>query len=320
MTRLHVAVLRGGPSHEYDISLSTGNHVIKALDDKYRIYDIFISKEGIWHLRGAPRDPYDILKHTDVVVNALHGAYGEDGKLQTLLHTFHTPYTGSDALGSALAMNKVLSKKILTKHGIKTPHFIEIKNTKPHHDIANDIFKKIPFPVIIKPACSGSSIGVTIIDNFSSLELGIKKAFEHGDTAIVEEYIKGKEGTCGVIEGFRDQRLYSLLPVEIRHERDIHDFDLKCDNPINIVHSGTFSHKESLEIQRIAKEVHIILGLKHYSRSDFIVHPKRGIYLLEVNSLPGLAPLSAFTQSLHGVGSNLSAFMDHIIGLAIKAE
>ena len=127
MIKKKVGVLRGGPSSEYDVSLKTGKSVMDnlmmqaGLADRYEVLDIFIDKEGTWHYLGAPIKPEKVFKKVDVIFNALHGAYGEDGTVQKLLDYFNIPYTGSTALASAVGMNKVLSKKIYKNNNLKTP-------------------------------------------------------------------------------------------------------------------------------------------------------------------------------------------------------
>ena len=129
MSKKKVGVLRGGPSSEYEVSLKTGKSVIDNLADRYEVLDIFIDKEGTWHYLGAPITPEKVFKKVDVIFNALHGAYGEDGTVQKLLDTFGVPYTGSTALASAVGMNKVLSKQIYKNNKLKTP--ISTKSAKP---------------------------------------------------------------------------------------------------------------------------------------------------------------------------------------------
>ena len=121
MSKKKVGVLRGGPSSEYEVSLKTGKSVIDNLADRYEVLDIFIDKEGTWHYLGAPIAPEKVFKKVDVIFNALHGAYGEDGTVQKLLDYFKIPYTGSTALASAVGMNKVLSKNVYKNNKLKTP-------------------------------------------------------------------------------------------------------------------------------------------------------------------------------------------------------
>lgn len=320
MVKTHVAVLRGGPSKEYDVSLQTGGNILKHLPEKYHVYDVLISREGVWHLNGIEREPHRILRHIDVVVNAMHGEYGEDGKVQQILQKHGVPYTGSDPLGSAVGMNKALSKKIFKQHNLKTPYHIVVESSPDVRARVLDIHKSFPNPRVVKPIGSGSSVGVTVAKTLGELESALLEAWKHSPQALVEEYISGKEATCGVIENFRGEPLYALLPVEVRpRSSPFFDYASKYTaGGADEICPGNFSQEEKAAIQFAAKMAHLALGLRHYSRSDFRVHPKRGIYILETNTLPGLTNESLFPKSLEAVGCKLSDFLDHLISLALK--
>jgi D-alanine-D-alanine ligase len=148
----------------------------------------------------------------------------------------------------------------------------------------------------------------------------LEKALKYSDVIIVEEFIKGKEATCGVVENFRGQMIYPLFPVEIIKPKDFEFFgyDAKYSGESSEACPGNFSEKEKKTIQDMAVEAHRILGLRHYSRSDFIVSPKRGVYILEVNTLPGLTKESLLPKSLEAAGCSLSNFLDHVITLALE--
>jgi D-alanine-D-alanine ligase len=322
MAKKKVGVLRGGPSSEYEVSLKSGKSVIDNLSNKYEVLDIFISKDGVWHYQGVPIKPVDIFKKVDVIFNALHGAYGEDGTVQKILDQFSIPYTGSTALASAIGMNKVLSKKIYKSNNLKTPLHLTIfkKNNNPSEIIK--IFKSFPMPAIVKPVSGGSSVGTAIAKTLLELESAIDDALQYSDQALIEEFIFGREATCGVVDNFRNELNYSLLPVEIRKPSNatFFDYDAKYSGKSEEICPGNFTAGEKEMIQKIAKEAHKALGLRHYSRSDFIIHPKRGIYILETNTLPGLTSESLLPKSLQAVGCSLSDFFDHLIKLALEGK
>jgi D-alanine-D-alanine ligase len=321
---LRVGVLRGGPSSEYDISLITGASVLKHLSaDKYKAKDILVSKDGVWHIDGLPAGIDKIARHIDVIFNATHGKYGEDGKVQAELDHFGVPYTGSRAAPSAVAFNKVLAKQVFERYGIKTPKG-EVVDDSAKDDIQNvslRIFRKISPPWFVKPVNGGSSVGTTLVRNVHDLPAAILLALEHDSLAMVEECIKGREATCGVINNFRGKKLYSLLPIEIVKPDDKDFFDRQCkyDGTSKEICPGNFTATESKEIQRLAMEIHSSIGLDHYSRSDFIVSP-RGIYALEVNTLPGLTPESLMPKALAAVGCSYPDFLDHLITLALNKK
>lgn len=321
MNHIRVGVLRGGPSNEYEVSLKTGATVLKHLkEEHYRPYDVFIAKDGGWHHDGIPVKPENVFNKVDVIFNALHGEYGEDGKVQQLLETHDVSYTGSDALGSALSMNKVLSKKIFIQHGLKTPMYKVFRKDDVNDEIISHLFKSFPIPAVVKPVQAGSSVGVTIAQTHKDLRDAFELAFSIGDVVLVEEYIKGKEATCGVVEHWRDEPLHALMPVEIRPKTS-HFFDYNSKythDATDELCPGSFSEQEKTHLEHLAKQAHTVLGLRHYSRSDFIVHPRRGIYILEVNTLPGLTETSLLPKAIDAGGSNLSHFLDHLIKLALK--
>ena len=322
MTRKKVGVLRGGPSTEYEVSLKTGKSVMDNLADKYEVLDIFIDKQGIWHYLGVPIEPQIVFKKVDVIFNALHGAYGEDGTVQKLLDYFRIPYTGSTALASAVGMNKVLSKNIYKNSKLKTPiHKTISKNNLSKAEIVN-LFKTFPMPAVVKPVSGGSSVGTAIAKTLLDLENAVNEALKYSDTALIEEFIAGKEATCGVVDNFRGEVIYSLLPVEIRKPVDsaFFDYNAKYSGVPQEICPGNFTAEEKKIIQKMAKEAHEVLGLRHYSRSDFIVHPKRGIYILETNTLPGLTNESLLPKSLSAIGCTLPDFLDHLICLALEAK
>lgn len=315
--KIKVGVLRGGPSPEYDVSLKTGANILANLADDYDPLDIFISRDGAWHERGFEKSPESILKRVDVVVNGLHGKYGEDGEVQRLLEDFKIPYTGSSTLASAISMNKVASKKIYRNHGLKTPVAFIIPFEDLSKKLIRTAYESVPAPFVVKPSAAGSSIGVHLAHSLPELEEAVIAASHHSPAIMVEEFIGGKEATCGVIDSFRNTAHYPLLPIEIRHNRDFFDYHSKYSDFKNggaeEICPGNFSPSENEILKQMTIDAHKALHLRHYSRSDFIVHPRRGIYILETNSLPGLTETSLLPKSLQAIGSNIKEFLSHLI-------
>lgn len=321
MHKLTVGVLRGGPSNEYDISLQTGGAVLAALDrDRYEPVDLFVSKRREWHASGFRKEPAQALHRVDVVINAMHGEYGEDGTVQRILDHIGVPYTGSGALASALAMNKPLTKKTLEPYGIRMARHAMLTVSPTLEEDIVSLFRSFPQPSVVKPAGSGSSVGVTIARNFHDFADGVTTAFKYSPTVLVEEYIGGREATCGIIDDFRGEEHYALLPTEILppEKCGFYNYEAKYQSEeTRLTCPGNFSAEEKRKLQDIAKRVHKALGLRHYSRSDFIVSP-RGIYFLEVNTLPGLNSHSLVPKALQAIGMKFSQFLDHLIGLAVR--
>jgi D-alanine-D-alanine ligase len=202
-------------------------------------------------------------------------------------------------------MNKILSKQIFKHQGIKVPGWREFNSKDIKHgvmDVYSELFRSFILPAVVKPASGGSSIGVSIVEDYKTLPEALLKAAEYDDKVLVEEFIRGIETTCGVIE--------------IRSNNKFFDYDAKyAGKSQEIVPAVSFNEKIKKEIEELARKVHKSLGLRHYSRTDMIVHPSRGIYVLETNTLPGLTEESLIPKSLRTVGSSLEEFTEHLIKL-----
>ncbi len=302
------------------MSLKTGKSVLDNLPEHYQALDILVDKDGTWYVSGLKTDPLKISKQVDVIFNALHGTYGEDGIVQRILEQLSIPYTGSTALASAVGMNKLLSKKIYKDHNIKTPIHTTVSKKENISEQAIKIFKTFPMPAVVKPVSGGSSVGTCIAKNIKELEEGIIEALKYSDIALIEEFISGKEATCGVVDNFRNEDSYALVPIEIRKPTDapFFDYQAKYGGQSQEICPGNFTPEEKKLIEHMSKQVHEALGLRHYSRSDFIIHPKRGIYILETNTLPGLTAESLLPKSLKAIGCSLPDFLDHLLKLALE--
>ena len=332
MTKTRIGVVRGGPSDEYEVSLRTGAAVLLALDkEKYEPLDIIISKGGIWHVHGLEIEPHSAVRRVDVIFNALHGYYGEDGKIQQIFETHGIPFTGSGSLSSAISMAKHLAKETFRRAGLKTPAHV-LLNEENFPRASSWIEKsflsahsKFPLPYVIKPVSGGSSLGVFLIKSKNDFAQALEKAFEKGGSVLIEEFIPGVEATVGVIEGFRGQALYTLPAVEIRTNGGFFDYEAKYGIKVEMqkrsleIVPATFSPSIKKELERLAIAAHEALGLSHYSRSDFIISPHRGIFILETNSLPCLTKESTLSKALDSVGSSLPEFTNHLVTLAVSS-
>ncbi len=316
-----VGVLRGGPSSEHDVSLKTGHSIIQNLPaETYTVRDIYIDKSGVWNERGKAIAPEQVLRSVDVVVVGLHGTYGEDGEVQKLLERFGVPYTGSDSFGSYIAMHKVLAKEKAREMGILTPRYAFVERGQDVGAIVGEIVRNFHPPVVVKPVASGSSVGVSLVSGYAPLVETITQLLETSPGVLIEERIIGTEATVGVLENMRDEELYALPPVEIvpPESADFFDYEVKYNGSTTEICPGRFDKKTTQELQKAAQVMHIALGLRHYSRSDFIVS-KNGIYYLETNTLPGLTEQSLFPQMVGAVGMSFPDFLTHLIGLALKS-
>jgi len=320
MAKIRVGVLRGGPSTEHDVSLKTGENVLNFLPkDKYEGVDIVLQKDGQCLFDNSPQPFQKANYFADVIFNALHGYFGEDGKVQQILNTLNLPYTGSGALSSSIAMNKVLSRDIFEKSGLKIPRAIVVKEDEPLDEAAGKIFRTMNPFWVAKPASGGSSIGVAIARNFPELVQALENAFRLDRTVIVEEYIKGREVTCGILENFRSEEHYALPVIEIvpPPARNFFDYECKYDGSTREICPASLDFQLKKEIEDIARMAHKALGCASYSRADMIVSP-RGIYLLEINTLPGLTSESLVPKAAKAIGCEFPQLLEHIIDLALN--
>ena len=321
MLAKRVAVLRGGPSEEYGVSMTTGAGVLDALKDTdFYTKDVVISKSGDWMVEGYKRLPADVLQSVDVVFVALHGAYGEDGTVQRLLDRFAVPYTGSQAHPSAMAMNKLLTKAELKGKGIKMAEHMRVtKESGDLQRVAYSISTMFGPDYFIKPINGGSSIDVLLASGVTELSMKLTEIMKTRDEALVERRIVGREATVGVLENFRSKDMYTLPVVEIVPpvESDFFDYQNKYDGTTKEICPGQFNREEKDLLENAAATVHKTLGLRQYSRSDFIV-AKDGVYFLEVNTLPGLTEESLFPKAIDAVGCSYKDFITYLLTDALE--
>ncbi|MEX0930679.1 MAG: D-alanine--D-alanine ligase, partial [Candidatus Paceibacterota bacterium] len=324
MSKTRVAVLRGGPSEEYDVSMKTGASVLSALDGtRYEPVDIVITRSGEWLQDGFVRTPQNALSTVDLAFNGLHGTYGEDGTVQRLLDKIAIPYTGSAAYSSAIAMNKALAKEHLHNLPIKVaPHMRIAGDTNSDVGrIAHMLEEMLGPECVVKPLASGSSIGVVIANGVVELVNALKEAFTLRAEVLVEKRIRGKEATCAVVEQFRNQQMYTLPAIEIViPEQDAYfTHTAKYSSDTEEICPGRFTRAEKESIAEQAVLVHETLKLSQYSRSDFIVADD-GIYFLEVNTLPGLTEQSLITRALQAVGGSHNELILHLLDSVLEKK
>jgi len=258
--------------------------------------------------------------------------YGEDGTLQRELDALGMPYVGSGAYASALAMNKPRARfSVNALPMIKLPeHYLvredDINTDKGYTTTAQDIFRRFGPPYIVKPANGGSSMGLIVAQNIAELPSAIESvAKSAGFPVLVEQYIRGRETTCAVVENYRDEDYYALPPIEILlpEGKKTFDYEAKYSEDAELgateVCPANFTKEEKGQIEEATKAVHRALELSHYSRSDFILSP-HGLYFLEANTLPGLTKQSLLPKSLEVVGSSLAEFLEHTIELALSRK
>ena len=322
MIKTRVGVIRGGMGSEYEVSLKTGSNVLKNIPhDNYSVFDVLITKDKQWHLNGFPITLAKLDSQVDVIFNALHGEYGEDGGVQRDLEQFGVPYTGSRTFSSATAMNKAIAKYYFKQEGMMIPQSAVIKNSEDIEESSLRVFRKIPGPYVVKPISSGSSVGVSIVNDFESLKDAVEKTLQSHTMALIEEYISGREITCGVIDGMVAGEPYATLPIEIitSEESQFFDYGAKYGGETLEVCPANLLSTTTKKIQEYAVKAHKSLGMRHYSRSDFILS-KRGLYILETNSLPGLTEESLLPKALKTAGLEFPEFIDYVLTLALEKK
>lgn len=321
MSKIRVGVLRGGLGNEYYVSLKTGATVLAALPrDRYEAHDILITNAGEWHYDGVPTAPAKLAQQIDVVFNALHGEFGEDGKVQKILDLFNIPYTGSPAIPSAIGMNKELAKKYFAAVGIKVPRGSVVSRGEEISEVVARVGAEISAPYVTKPLSGGSSIGLSLAHNEKELITALEKALSYSMKALVEEYVRGREVTLGVIEAVGGVGAYVTPPLEILlPEGKLFDYDQKYRNVAHPIGPARMRDGDRDALERAALRAHVHLGARHYARYDFILTDD-GPCLLEVNTLPALTPASLLTKSLELYGLSVPEFLDYVLTLALKKK
>ena len=324
--KLRVGILMGGISNEREVSLKSGEQVFNNLSrDHYIVRAIEISKNGVWildkkkTLRLFPHN--DLKKYVDVVFIALHGAFGEDGKVQAILDTLQIPYTGSGVLASALGMNKTKTSELVTQYKILTPKsFLIHKNNYSLSDLITTIEQKISFPCVVKPNASGSSVGVSIVRNKKELPRALDKAFKEDTEIVIQQYIEGRELTCAVIGNTNQTELTSLPPIEIVSPGTFFDYNAKyLSKKTQEICPAPIDSKISNELIRLSKKVHLALGCDELTRSDFILSKKDNkLYFLEINTIPGITKTSLCPKAAKAANISFSEFLDIQINLALN--
>jgi D-alanine-D-alanine ligase len=313
------------------VSLKSGAQVLANLSkEKYTAELVEISAEGTWLVRGpegskyfnpptAPT-PYED-RPWDVVFIALHGTFGEDGRVQALLDLAGIPYTGSGVLASAIGMDKTKTRKLAAGVGVRSPGFLEFHDPAVSSvEVSAQIVAGFGYPCVVKPNASGSSIGVSIVRESGALPEALQKAFKEDQHIVVEEYIKGTETSCGVLGNTFQTELLPLPPVEIIPDGEFFDYQAKYQSAATQeICPARFGDELNLTIQNLAMRVHEALGCDGLTRSDFIV--KNGVpYFLEINTIPGLTEQSLCPKEARALGMEFGVFLDKIVELALKKK
>lgn len=304
---MKIALIMGGDSSEREVSLMSAGEMQKALDaQKYKIIPIEIKPDDSreWVRRLMEVDP-------DLALLALHGGCGEDGAVQGLLTCLHIPYVGSKVLGSALCMDKNMSKFILRARHIPVAEDVFIPYSASWPDYTEKI-RRMGLPLVVKPNRGGSSVGVSIVRAWESLEEALREASACQDDILIEQFIDGKEITCAVMETPDGPKVLPVLDIVAE---DFYDYDAKYFSEQTKI---TFTALPPLMrdmASEIAKQSFTALCCGGYARVDMIVREEQ-IYVLEVNTLPGMTSHSLFPKAASMAGISYAGFLDQLIAFA----
>ena len=347
---MKIVVLAGGLSTERDVSFKTGEMVTKALRENGHqviLLDVFMGysdKEedltGIFDraeavsvkvaaipetapdlekVKAQRKDQSDnffgpnvieLCRMADIVFMALHGENGENGKIQAAFDLFGIRYTGTGYLGSALAMNKGMAKQLFLETGIPTPRGTSLKRGE---DAAKIETCGIHFPCVVKPCSGGSSIGVSIVHDKAEYEQALKEAFRWENELVIEEYVKGREFSVGVID-FQALPIIEIAPVE-----GFYDYKNKYKAGSTVeTCPAELSEQITKEMQGYAEKVAEVLGLNTYSRTDFLLDAEDHIFCLEANTLPGMTPTSLLPQEAKVTGVDFNQLCEKLIESSMR--
>ena len=347
---MKIVVLAGGLSTERDVSFKTGEMVTKALRENGHqviLLDVFMGysdKEedltGIFDraeavsvkvaaipetapdlekVKAQRKDQSDnffgpnvieLCRMADIVFMALHGENGENGKIQAAFDLFGIRYTGTGYLGSALAMNKGMAKQLFLENEIPTPRGTSLKRGE---DAAKIETCGIHFPCVVKPCSGGSSIGVSIVHDKAEYEQALKEAFRWENELVIEEYVKGREFSVGVID-FQALPIIEIAPVE-----GFYDYKNKYKAGSTVeTCPAELSEQITKEMQGYAEKVAEVLGLNTYSRTDFLLDAEDHIFCLEANTLPGMTPTSLLPQEAKVTGVDFNQLCEKLIESSMR--
>jgi D-alanine-D-alanine ligase len=348
--KLRVGVIMGGPSTEHEVSLESGTTMVDFLDKaKYLVRPIIISTDNLWCVEqtfmesdgfspqdqiAIAKDPSDdsasalsfgdvleqVLKtEIDFALIAMHGPFGEDGALQGILDYIKVPYNGSGIMASALAMDKIMCKTIYIQNGLPTPGHGIIKPenwAENRASVMADTAKQFSYPVVLKIARSGSSYGVDIPVEPAGFEKTMDLFMQEGDPVLVEQYVKGREFSCGVLETTDGKDKQALPIVEIRPKKALFfDTTAKYDSSASEeIIPAEIDAEMAGEIEKIALKAHEILRCNTYSRTDVLLSEvDNNLYAIETNTLPGFAGNSLFPKEAKAAGISGPELLDRVI-------
>ena len=312
----NVAVVAGGTSSEYVISMRSAETVLGCLDlTSFTPYLIVVTLDR-WYAQvdgqeyPVNKDNFSITVDSqtitfDAVYNIIHGTPGEDGKIQGYFDIVGIPYTGCDVLTSAITFSKSICKQLVQTHGITTPQSVTVK--QPASPNGQYLAACFAFPCFVKPNNGGSSFGASKVDRPEDLEAAIRKALEHDHEALVEEYIQGQELTCGVY--WKEGVAHALPITEIVSKNAFFDFQAKYEGASEEITPARIDETVQEQCQRLTEKIYSLLRCRGFVRIDYILKDET-LYFIEANTTPGFSKESIFPQQIRAAGLDIKALVN----------
>lgn len=308
MNQGKIVVVMGGPSSEAEVSRRTGAAILEALQSRgYPAVGMELE----------PRRFAEQIRDSGcaIVFNALHGKYGEDGMLQGTLDMLGIPYTGSGVLAAAVTMDKAASKRVFLAEGISTPRSITYGRASRKRELAAEIEKAFSFPVVVKAASQGSSIGVYIVDTHEELMDALRQAFEYNDEVLVEEFIRGKELTVAVWGNEEEQEAFPIIEITTVSGR--YDYASKYTKGASShIIPARISAETAKEVQELAVKTFCACGCRGVARVDMMLSEDNVPYVIEVNSVPGMTETSLVPDAGRAMGIEFPELCMRILEMA----
>lgn len=304
---MKVGVIMGGISSEREISIQSGEAIVNSIDkNKYDVVPIVLDEK---------MDIIDKVKdeNLDFALLALHGQFGEDGTVQSVLQTLGVPYSGCGPLSSAACMDKDMTKTLLKAAGIRTAPWI---NLRENDEINYDEIEKMGYPVVVKPTHGGSSVATFIVKDAKDIKKSVEEGFKWDTEVMIEKFIKGDEITCPIL----GNEMFPVVAIKPSDEYEFFDFTAKYADGGSDEYVIELEDGLKQEVEKMALDTHRVLKCAAYSRVDMIVTADKKPYVLEVNTLPGMTKNSLFPKSAAGKNISYSGLLDLIIEESLKQK
>jgi len=312
--KLRVAVVYGGRSGEHEISVRSAQAILAGMDpSKYEKIEYFIDQLGKWSPHAIGPEP-GTHPEIDVVFPVLHGTFGEDGTIQGLFELADLPYVGAGVLGSSVSMDKEMMKRVCAERMLPVVDYVTITREKPDF---GKICERLPFPMFVKPANLGSSVGISKVHDARELETAVALAAQYDRKVIVERGIVGRELECAVLG---NENPVASLPCEILPSREFYDYDDKylLDRAETKL-PADLPEPTITELRRLAVECYRAVECEGMGRVDFLLEQSTGkLYINEINTIPGFTSISMYPKMWEASGIGFSALVDRLIELALE--